>query len=70
MAAQCQAGLANRGLHLSLRIACAMCFIGHGSWGVITKAEWLIFFDTGRLSSVCRPIEQPHGHVRAVRDAP
>jgi hypothetical protein len=32
--------------------------------------EWLVFFDTGRLSSVCRPNEQAHGHIRAVRDAP
>ena len=35
----------------------------NGDW------EWIVFFDTGRLSSVCRPIEQAHGHVRAVRDA-
>jgi hypothetical protein len=32
--------------------------------------EWLVFFDTGRLSSVCRENEQAHGHIRAVRDAP
>lgn len=31
-------------LHWSLRIACAMCFIGHGAWGVITKSGWLPFF--------------------------
>jgi len=31
-------------LHWSLRIACAMCWIGHGAWGVITKAGWLPFF--------------------------
>ena len=24
-----------------LRIGCAMCFVGHGAWGVITKAGWL-----------------------------
>jgi hypothetical protein len=31
-------------LHLALRIACAMCFVGHGAWGVITKAGWLPFY--------------------------
>ncbi|HSF16726.1 MAG TPA: hypothetical protein VLK65_14350 [Vicinamibacteria bacterium] len=31
-------------LHWSLRIGCAMCWIGHGVWGVITKAGWLPFF--------------------------
>ncbi len=31
-------------LHWLLRIACAMCFIGHGAWGVITKAGWLPFY--------------------------
>jgi hypothetical protein len=27
-----------------LRFACAMCFVGHGAWGVITKAGWLPFY--------------------------
>lgn len=27
-----------------LRIACAMCFIGHGAFGIIAKEEWLPFF--------------------------
>lgn len=27
-----------------LRIACAMCFIGHGFFGVITKPVWLNYF--------------------------
>jgi len=31
-------------LHIALRMACAMCFIGHGAWGVITKAGWLPFY--------------------------
>ena len=31
-------------IHWFLRISCAMCFIGHGAWGVITKAGWLPFF--------------------------
>lgn len=30
-----------RALDGLLRIGCAMCFIGHGAWGVITKASWL-----------------------------
>ncbi len=33
-------------LHWYLRLACAFCFVGHGAWGVITKAEWLPFFST------------------------
>lgn len=32
-------------LHWALRLAAAFCFIGHGAWGVITKAGWLPFFD-------------------------
>lgn len=32
-------------LHWTLRVTCALCFIGHGAWGVITKAGWLPFFD-------------------------
>lgn len=28
----------------ALRMACAWCFIGHGAWGIITKAGWLKFF--------------------------
>jgi uncharacterized membrane protein YphA (DoxX/SURF4 family) len=31
-------------LHWLLRVACAMCFIGHGAWGVLTKAGWLPFY--------------------------
>jgi hypothetical protein len=31
-------------LHWVLRITVACCFIGHGAWGVITKAGWLPFF--------------------------
>jgi len=33
-------------LHWFLRVACGMCWIGHGAWGVITKAGWLPFFYT------------------------
>lgn len=31
-------------LHWTLRITAALCFIGHGAWGLITKAGWLPFF--------------------------
>lgn len=34
------AQLANR-LHYTLRVASAMCFIGHGAFGIITKKKWL-----------------------------
>jgi hypothetical protein len=33
-----------RGLYWSLRIAVAACFIGHGAFGIITKADWLPYF--------------------------
>jgi hypothetical protein len=31
-------------LHYILRMACAMCFIGHGAFGIITKAVWCNYF--------------------------
>ena len=31
-------------LHLVFRIACAMCFIGHGTFGFITKQIWCNYF--------------------------
>ncbi len=31
-------------LHYTLRIASAMCFIGHGAFGIITKKIWLNYF--------------------------
>ena len=34
----------HRQLHWVLRISVALCFIGHGTWGIITKAGWLPFF--------------------------
>lgn len=34
------------GLHWALRLACALCFIGHGAWGVITTVAWLRFYET------------------------
>jgi len=32
-------------LNWLLRVACCMCFVGHGAWGVITKAGWLPFYE-------------------------
>jgi hypothetical protein len=31
-------------IHYSLRIAAAMCFIGHGAFGIITKPIWCNYF--------------------------
>jgi hypothetical protein len=31
-------------MHLTLRIAAAMCFIGHGAFGIITKPVWCNYF--------------------------
>src|SRR3982751_1307601 len=31
-------------IHYTLRIAAAMCFIGHGAFGIITKAAWCNYF--------------------------
>ena len=31
-------------IHYTLRIACAMCFIGHGSFGIIGKEIWTNYF--------------------------
>ena len=31
-------------LNWTLRITAALCFIGHGTWGLITKSGWLPFF--------------------------
>lgn len=31
-------------LHTLFRIACAMCFIGHGAFGIITKQVWCNYF--------------------------
>ena len=31
-------------LHRVLRVTGGLCFIGHGAWGVITKAAWLPYF--------------------------
>jgi hypothetical protein len=32
------------GLHRILRVAVAACFIGHGAFGIITKAAWVPYF--------------------------
>src|ERR1700733_11386140 len=34
----------NQKIHYTLRIAAAMCFIGHGSFGIITKQIWCNYF--------------------------
>src|SRR5580692_9690267 len=34
----------NQKIHYTLRIAAAMCFIGHGAFGIITKAIWCNYF--------------------------
>src|ERR1700761_5555556 len=31
-------------LHYVLRLAIAMCFIGHGAFGIITKPIWVNYF--------------------------
>ena len=31
-------------LHRVLRVTAGLCFIGHGAWGIVTKADWLPFF--------------------------
>src|ERR1700743_290098 len=31
-------------IHYTLRIASAMCFIGHGAFGIITKPIWCNYF--------------------------
>ena len=33
-----------RWLHWVLRIAVAMCFVGHGAFGIITKPAWIPYF--------------------------
>lgn len=34
----------NQKIYYTLRIACAMCFIGHGAFGIITKPIWANYF--------------------------
>src|SRR5471030_1634668 len=34
----------NKNMHYTLRFASAMCFIGHGAFGIITKKIWLNYF--------------------------
>jgi uncharacterized membrane protein HdeD (DUF308 family) len=34
----------NQKIHYTLRVAAAMCFIGHGAFGIITKAIWCNYF--------------------------
>lgn len=32
-------------VHVILRIAVCMCFVGHGAFGIRQKVDWLVFFD-------------------------
>ena len=34
----------NKRIHYTLRFAAAMCFIGHGAFGIITKSIWCNYF--------------------------
>jgi hypothetical protein len=34
----------NSKIHFTLRVAVAMCFIGHGAFGIVTKAIWCNYF--------------------------
>jgi hypothetical protein len=47
-------------LHWTLRVTVALCFIGHGTWGLITKSGWLPFFASqgieGEIAWVLQPI--------------
>jgi hypothetical protein len=40
----------NQKIHYTLRIAVAMCFIGHGAFGIITKAVWCNYFGVFGIS--------------------
>lgn len=35
-----------------LTLAAALCFIGHGAWGIITKSAWVPFFTSVGISEV------------------
>lgn len=39
-------------LHYTLRLAVAMCFIGHGAFGIITKAIWCNYFAVFGIGNV------------------
>jgi len=41
---QLNSSLASNKLHYMLRFASAMCFIGHGAFGIITKQIWCNYF--------------------------
>ena len=38
-------------IHWIFRISLAFCFVGHGAFGIITKAEWLPYFALMSLGS-------------------
>src|ERR1700744_6372831 len=39
-------------LHYTLRLAIAMCFIGHGAFGIITKPIWVNYFAVFGISKL------------------
>jgi uncharacterized membrane protein YphA (DoxX/SURF4 family) len=45
-------GLLSNRLHYLFRIACAMCFIGHGAFGIITKQIWCNYFGVFGIGEV------------------
>ena len=50
LAANNQSATYTPAVHWILRITAAMCFIGHGAFGVITKPAWVAFFQTLGIS--------------------
>jgi hypothetical protein len=40
----------NNYLHYIFRVSCAMCFIGHGAFGIITKPIWCNYFGVFGIS--------------------
>lgn len=41
---ECRASQVDRRLTLLLRVAAALCFIGHGAFGILGKAAWIPYF--------------------------
>ena len=53
----------NQKTHYTLRIAAAMCFIGHGAFGIITKAIWCNYFAIFGIDQVHEPLLEILGNV-------
>lgn len=47
-------------VYYALRIACAICFIGHGSFGIITKEIWCNYFGVMGISRNTSYILMPY----------